>query len=220
MVKRFAFRAQYQEGRKEEILRYLESKSCTLKELAASDKIMTLSVFMWNNNLFLYYESIGEDIAPEELFGESGVYLKAWPGEADARYWVPMYDIFHYNRPVSIEHWRRKQKPEKIVGRLARLKPEMLSSYIYYHYQYQEEKPCDGNKTGIIHLNENVMFFYHEEPVNIEPPLYQGGLNTSNTPSAWGEVMGPHFIVWEDAPKGQEIWRNVDLVFHMPTLDE
>jgi hypothetical protein len=124
-----------------------------------------------------------------------------------------MYDIFHYNRPFDNEGWARTQPVQKYVGRLARLKPEMLSSYIFYHYQLQEETPGQGNKTGIINLHENLMFFYHEEPEIYEDKKYDGKLKTSNSPENWVELMEQHFIFWVDVPENQNVWININHIF-------
>jgi hypothetical protein len=58
------------------------------------------------------------------------------------------------------------------------------------------------------------MFFYQELPAIVEEPRRSGKLTTSNTPPNWQAVMFPHFILWEDAASGQEIWRAIDLVLH------
>jgi hypothetical protein len=96
-----------------------------------------------------------------------------------------MNDIFHYNQPDIAENWRGDRKVERRLGSLARLKPEMYGSYVFYHYQLQEEKPGSGNKTYIIGSHELYLFSYQELPVSLaEAP--QGLLATHNTPANWG----------------------------------
>lgn len=68
------------------------------------------------------------------------------------------------------------------------MKPEMVSSYIFYHYQLQEERPACGNKYGLISITENLLFFYTEEPVVKEEALYDGRMKTANTPGNWTEL--------------------------------
>lgn len=188
-----------------------------LETYLAEDKLMTLSIFNWKGTLFLYYECINEIIEPENLLGEISSCLEEWPGIEVTRYWVPMMDIFHYNKPLSTEHWRRKEPVQKRVARITRLKEDMYSSYIFYHYQHQEEHPSiAGNKYGLISVHENLMFFYHEEPGIVEKPsLYEGKLKTQNTPPNWGALMEPHFIFWKDTEESQKIWRYIDLVFEI-----
>jgi hypothetical protein len=179
-----------------------------------SFNILTLSLFNCEETLFLYYECIDYDVVPTEILGGISLYLKNWPGAKEERLWVPMYDIFHYNKPISIDQWKRKNVVQKPLGMIAKLKPEMISSYIFYHHQYQEEKPGDGDKYGIINLHENLMFFYLEEPCVKEKPQYKGILSTNHTPSNWGEVMEPHFIYWEDPSLEKEIWKHTEVILH------
>jgi L-rhamnose mutarotase len=212
MINRLIYRGQLKENKKEEAIKYFAQQGEWLKGLIISGKIITLSVFNSGSDVFLYYECKDSKINPQELFDQSAYMLQAWPGSDEPRYWVPMQDIFHYDKPITDEYWERKAPAEKSSARIVRLKPEMVSSYIYYHYQYQEEKPCDGDKAGIIGINENLLFFYQELPEVKEIPSYKGLFSTSNTPTNWMEVMTPHFIFWENAPEGQEIWKHTDLI--------
>ncbi|NGZ75349.1 hypothetical protein GYN08_08455 [Saccharibacillus sp. VR-M41] len=187
------------------------------------------------------------DAAPldaEALFPGAENVLSVWPGERGGRLFVPMTDIFHYRRPDAREPWRKTAAPNKgeadrgkaesdlkaggagggrsseSHGRVARLKPDMTASYVFYHYQYQEEKPGDGDKYGIIGLHENLLFFYAERPATIGPPPYEGTLKTRNTPKDWGSAMQPHFIEWRDAPEGQTVWLNADRVLEARLPDQ
>lgn len=153
-----------------------------------------------------------EAFEPELLLPGAGAALSAWPGEPRRRLFVPMADIFHYQRPAEGDHWRRTGQTES-YGRLARLKPDKVSSYVFYHYQYQEEKPGDGDKYGIIGLNENLLFFYAERPSTVELAPYEGTLTTRNTPEDWGAVMQPHFIEWPDKQENEKIWLNLKRAF-------
>ncbi|WP_258168318.1 hypothetical protein [Paenibacillus sp. AR247] len=175
-------------------------------------QVANLSLFADQKQLFLYYECLDTPVLPESLLAETGEQLAEWPGGAPGRRWVPMTDIFHYQHPVSNSQWARVHKERTPYGRIALLKPEQTASYIYYHYQYQEEKPGDGDKYGMIGMHENVLFFYSELPETITPVLYEGRLKTSLKPENWAEVMEPHFIKWEGAPDGQDIWRKLMLV--------
>lgn len=171
--------------------------------------ISWLSIFQDGQGLFLYYECSGKEAQPEQLFPGALEILKVWPGGEYPRLWVPMMDIFHYQQPVSGQHWKRNQVPGAPYGRLAVLKPEQVSSYVYYHYQYQEERPGDGDKYGIIGLHENLLFFYSELPATVEPAPYTGKLTTNLRPEQWGEVMEPHFIKWKNVEPDQEIWKKL-----------
>lgn len=196
-MKRFIYRAKLKAERKDEFHASLANLKSGLEADHANGKIMTLSVFHWNDNLFLYYECVNEAMEPDRLLGALNHCLEQWPGNGKARGWVPMMDIFHYNQPVSAEHWSRKEPVLQRCAKIARLKEEMYSSYIFYHYQFQEEKPAvAGNKYRIIAAHENLLFSYHEMPAIIEnPALYKGKLGTNNTPSNWAALMEPHFIM-------------------------
>ncbi len=126
-----------------------------------------------------------------------------------------MMDIFHCGEPRSAEDWQRKAPVESARARLTRLQPEMVSSYIFYHYQLQEEKPGSFDKYCLISLHENLLFFYQEYPQVVESPPRIGKLTTHNSPPNWQEVMFPHFLLWDDAPAGEEIWREIELVLQM-----
>lgn len=178
--------------------------------------VFGLSIFQSGPELFLYYECSGQRMAPEQLFPGAGEILKSWPGGEHPRWWVPMMDIFHYQQPVSAQHWKRNQGAGIPYGRLAALKPEQVSSYIYYHYQYQEERPGDGDKYGIIGLHENLLFFYSELPATVESAPYAGKLTTNLRPEHWGEVMEPHFNKWKDMPQDQATWKKLKLVLSIP----
>lgn len=73
--------------------------------------ISWLSIFQDGQWLFLYYECSGKEAQPEQLFPPAVEMLKVWPGGDYPRLWVPMMDIFHYQQPVSGQHWKRNQTP-------------------------------------------------------------------------------------------------------------
>lgn len=75
----------------------------------------------------------------------------------------------------------------------------MISSYIYYHYQLQEERAFTGDKYEIIAMHENLLFGYQEFPKVIEEPVVPGRLNTKGTPENWQDsCMDLHFQPWEE----------------------
>ena len=209
---RMLYRARLRKNFNEERMKYFERSKEKIKDYIDKEKIMTLSLSCSGEDIFLYYECIEEMTMPDRLFENAREFLKPWPGEESDRYFVPMMDIFHYNKPLSKEHWERKQKVDYRHVRVARLKPEMVSSYIFYHYQYQEESPGDGDKYGIIGIHENMLCFYLEHPTVKEASLYKGKLETNNTPEDWISLMLPHFILWEDAKEDQQIWRETEVI--------
>lgn len=213
-IQRAIYRAQAKPGQETAALAHFHQQAQQFKLGFAPGDLLTLSLFRWRTHFLAYWESIEQPIAPAVLFGDMGELLAPWPGADQARSFVPMMDIFHCLAPESVEHWRRKQPIQSVGLRLARLKPEMVSSYIFYHYQLQEEQPGSFDKYGLISLHENLICFYQEHPPIVEEPRQTGKLATTNTPPDWHTVMFPHFDLWEDAPPGQEIWRDTELVLH------
>jgi hypothetical protein len=177
-------------------------------------EVMTASAFHWGQAFYLYWESVQYPIEPDALFADVLLHLQHWPGEVAPRAFVPMMDIFHGMPALNVAQWQRKHQNERVQGRVARLRPEQVSSYIFYHYQLQEERPGSFDKYGIISIHENVLFYYQELPAVVEQPAPTGKLPTANTPDNWHEVMLPHFLLWNDAPAGQEIWRDINLIGH------
>lgn len=214
-MERCVYRAQIKPGAGAVVLNLFNGMNNKLKEFINTGEIMTLSVFKWNDNIFTYYECIDRIIKPEEIFGDISELLEKWPGEEKPRCWVPMMDIYHCCEPISAEYWKRKEPVKRVCARLNRLKPEMVSSYIFYHYQYQEELPGDWAKYPSIFLHENLMFFYTEEPDAPEKTPYSGKLNTSNTPGQWQDLMDKHFYPWEDDPELKKPWKEIEQVIHL-----
>lgn len=172
---------------------------------------MTAAAFQWRNNVFLYYECVRRDVAPEELAGAACGHLEPWPGEAEPRRWIPMVDVFHFNEPADYEHWLRKAPVERRAGRIAFLKPDRISSYVYYHYQLQEERAFFGDKYEIIAMHENMLFGYQEFPKAIEAPVVPGRLHTIGTPANWEHSrMDLHFQPWED---GHLFFKPIETLF-------
>ena len=175
------------------------------------DSLLTASLFQWGTSLFIYAETVGVAFSAEDALGDFGGCLKAWPDHsAEERYWVPMMDIFHYSKPQGVDHWRRKTPVEKPFARVIRLRPEKVSSYIFYHYQLQEERPGRGDKYGLITIHEDLLFFYQEQPRVVEESPAEPSLKTINTPPNWGELMSQHFAPWSDP--GEPEWRPITLL--------
>ncbi|MDQ0113473.1 hypothetical protein [Paenibacillus harenae] len=171
----------------------------TVRGLVRSGRLMTGAAFRWQNHLFVYAECMDLPVEADALMPEAAELLEDWPGQTDKRKWIPMIDVFHFNEPASREHWLRKEPVERRAGRVAHLKPEMAASYIYYHYQLQEEQAFHGPKYEIIAMHENLLFGYQEFPAVVEPPVLPGKLKTSGTPSNWSDSrMDLHFQPWED----------------------
>lgn len=203
LVHRLVYRAQMLEGREDEARRLLN-------DACLPEDVLTLSVFRFKRNLFFYYECTGDPCAPDQLFPTLENCLETIPFAEEKRHYLRMNEVFHYNRPTENGLWRDAEQNTPFA-RLNRLRPEMIASYIFYHHQLQEENPGCGDKYGLIALDENLMFFYEERPYRIEKPLYKGKLDTHNTPGGWGELMGQHFLPWDDT---DAVWRDdLELIY-------
>lgn len=209
---RRVYRAHCQPGQEGATAAHLRARLDALHALQAEGQLTTAAFFQWERHFFVYYETPDGALAPEALSGPMGEFLAVWPGAAQPRFFAPMMDIFHCGEPRSADEWRRTTPPEQVRARLTRLKPEMVSSYIFYHYQRQEERPGDFDKYCLITIHEDLLFFYQEFPRVVESPPRTGKLSTRNSPENWHEVMYPHFHLWDDAPAGEEIWRDIALL--------
>ncbi len=222
-ISRSVYRAQAKPDQADSALNRLCDLATALTLGTAPGDLMTVSLLRWGLHIFAYWESVDQPLAPEMLFPGLDDLLETWPGATPngdmGRTFVPMMDIFHYLAPENlagdaVDAWRRKAPVDQAWGRLARLQPPMVSSYIFLHYQLQEEKPGIGDKYGVISLHEDLIFFYQEQPAVVEAATIPGQLRTANTPDHWHDIMFPHFHLWDDAPPGQEIWRVIDPVLH------
>lgn len=173
-------------------------KTHIVQDFYETGKLMSISVFILDDTLFCYAESIHELLSPEILFDDALKCLIPMP-DLGGQFFRPMTEIFHFHVPQSEEHWRRKQKPDFCFGMIAKIIPSMTARYIYYHYQFQEEQPGKGDKYSRIFLSDDTAFFYGEIPEVVEPVSYQGALSTHNTPpeADWQRIMDEHFIPWD-----------------------
>ncbi len=148
------------------------------------------SMARYQNLVFLYLEG---ERNPDEVISEG---LCAFP---DGRHWIPMADIFHYSRPLSKEHWKRGVEGKTAEFRVAYLKPERISEYIYYHYLLQEEQPGLCDKYGMIFLHGNLLVMYLEYPREPETVKYAGKLSSHHTPENMWELVDQCFLVHGDS---------------------
>ena len=196
-----AYKAIIKDHKEKEVENFcLVRKNDIRKKYYETGKIMNVNAFTFKNELYVYIESCYEEILPDVLFSGIEVYLCAWP-DGENKYFYQQTEIFHFNQPDSNEHWKRKQKPDCCAGLIAKIDPEHTASYIFYHYQRQEEQPGNGEKYGRIFITGDTTFYYRELPEVEEEPFYKGKLNTKNTPPSdkWQDLMGEHFVFWDDS---------------------
>lgn len=179
-------------------------KTETLKPIP-NRSVSCLSVCRFNNMIFIYYESCCPTTKPEEVMVGDFVPFP------DGQLFFRMAEVFHYSKPLSDEHWQRRLENKHGRMDVVFLDPEKIQSYFFYHYQYQEEKPGDGDKYGIIFIYKNLLVFYLEDPCEPETEKYCGSLNTNNSPDEqeWKRLMSQHFLKWQDF-NGE--WRTIEKI--------
>ncbi len=211
MVKREMRLAQIKKDHKESFLANVNSNREEFIAILQKQGCTTFSLFEFKSLLFCYYETAddGVEMRWEEHLKQ---HLEAWPGEQIPRYSVLLLDIFHDNKPNREFSWRNNVNPLERIGSISRLKPDMYSSYVYYHYQMQEETPAKFNKYYMIGSHENYIFSYTETPAIIDPAP-PGLLQTRNTPGNWPEVMHPHFDLWIDVQDEEPLaWKRMEQI--------
>ncbi|OCT15287.1 hypothetical protein A8709_14415 [Paenibacillus pectinilyticus] len=203
-MKRWMYRSQLKEGFETSFLLELSKAGKVWQSELRQRGVMSGSVFERMGDLFLYFETEGEHCEWEWPDGCRAM-METWPGSGGKRrYAVPMLDIFHDGEPSEV---RDGQIDRERIGMLARLKPELYGSYIFYHYALQEEKPNSFNPTYTIGTHEDLIFSYHERPT----PAFEHGATRRTWPAPiapenWHDMMKPHFIPWSEGEQGPELW--------------
>jgi hypothetical protein len=181
-----------------------------LRQRLESERVPTFSVFHCDPFLCVYLES--EETYEWDWPTVYGEWLERWPGQDKPALSVPMLDIYHDGVPTDAASWRDGRHVERRIGSIARLEPDMAASYIFYHYQLQEEKPESFNKTYIIGAHGPFLFSYHELPATVCESKKQGLLSTNHSPAGqdWHVVMRPHFRTWENVSENEVIWKQME----------
>lgn len=172
--------------------------------------ILAMSLFRFEDMLAVYYESMDRELDLEgALAALTPCLLDIVQGSG--RKWRMMWELFHYSPWRGEAQWRRKQLGKRGIMRVNRLKPELFSSYVFHHYQLQEERPGFGDQYGLICFDDGLMCFYMENPEERETDPLPGALDTHNAPlERWQELMGRHFVPWPDT---NQPWKQMRCLF-------
>lgn len=218
-MERFMYRAQLKRGYEDLLKDRTSLCAASLKKLVGEGALMTLTIFILENQLYLYYECCSDEIKPHEMLPDLDSILEDWPGVADFtgsgvcggfRKWVRMTDIFDSSTPYDAGHWKRKQPVARRVGKLGFLKPEKVAAYVYYHYQLQTGSNATDNKYCTIAINENVLFYYDEEP-HIEDRHPEKEAKGMAVPiENWQQFMDTHFFLWEGDHEGDRKFKPME----------
>ena len=156
--------------------------------------LMTAALYYYGNQLFLYYEAVGEEIRPERFMAPLHPVLSQWPQKEDTCDWALMYNVFWHDAPKDDEDWKRSVPPERRRGRIAWLKHDTMFRYVYHHFAIAEEGILQGDRYQSIALHEDILFSYFEEP-RTPGNLRRDTTLQSQTIQAWLDVNPEsHFI--------------------------
>ena len=164
------------------------------QQLINDGAVMTAALYYYGNQLFLYYEAVGEEIRPERFMAPLHPVLSQWPQKEDTCDWALMYNVFWHDAPKDEEDWKRSVPPERRRGRIAWLKHDTMFRYVYHHFAIAEEGILQGDRYQSIALHEDILFSYFEEP-RTPGNLRRDTTLQSQTIQAWLDVNPEsHFI--------------------------
>lgn len=207
-MNRQLYYSQLRVGKEEAFYHAIRQDDGDLRRQMQMEQVLSVSLFMSGRYLCLYMETHpdGYDWDWPAAYAE---WLEVWPGEEQRRLSVRMLDIYHDGVPIDPDSWRFGRQVDDRIGCIARLKPEMAASYVYYHYQLQEERPESFNKTYMIGSYGTFLFSYREHPAVVGEAKCKGKLSSHNSPENWQEVMDPHFEPWTQVSDEERFWRNM-----------
>lgn len=209
---RHQFKAQIQKGSVERMVELIQENKGEIDQHLAGMRIHFFKVFQFNDLLFIYLES--ETLLSKFDFPSSfDGMLTDWPGESGNRKFVSMLDIFHDAIPRSKSVWRDSGSPRESLGSIVYLRPEKYCSYVFYHFQLQEEGLRKFNKHYVIGAHENCLFSYQELPAVIDSTNHDRVLDTNVSPENWAELMGEHFRPWPEGLDIEKPWKSIKEIF-------
>ena len=142
--------------------------------LIRGGKLMTAALYIYSRQLYLYTESVGTECAPESFLHPLAGKLSPWPQGDESVDWVRMTPVFWHAEPESADQWRLSRPRERRRGRIAYLKPDMLTEYVYHHFALTREGVFPGDKYMFISLYGTTLFSYFEEPRSSDSILNTG----------------------------------------------
>lgn len=185
------------------------------EQIAASLRgagINLFKLFRFDHLLFVYAESI-DPVLTLELPAKVTSALIDSPGDFGDRKFVSMLDIFHDAIPRVESVWREPGAPITSLASIVYLRPEKYCSYVFYHFQLQEEGLRKFNKRYIIGALENCLFSYQELPAVIDTTNHDRVLHTNVSPENWVELMGEHFQPWPEGLDIEKPWKSMEEIF-------
>ncbi|MGG1516311.1 hypothetical protein ABE504_12905 [Paenibacillus oryzisoli] len=205
------YRAQVKAGSETDFVSALAESARDWEYDLRGQSIASIAIFAKESSLFVYLEAMNEAALWHWPYACRD-HLEVWPkAEGNPRDTVPLLPIYRDGEPVDV----RRTGAHERLGHLARLRPEMYSSYIFYHFALQEEKPNSFNPTYVIGAHEELIFSYHERPA----PAFESGATRQTWPASilpsadWHELMEPHFQPWPGGDQGPVLWEKMNLIY-------
>lgn len=141
--------------------------SAALQKAQAEGRILTASLFRYENHLFFYAEGLNRPFTPQGLCPALDAALLPWPpalGEAEPRPWAAMQPYFYHDVPTTAADWQQGRCPQRRRGRIALLPLDSWCSYMEHHLRIVTEGLVEGDRWHLICVQEGVLFSYLEEP--------------------------------------------------------
>lgn len=193
-VYRCHYRGRLEEADAAQLSDLLQQCEQNAQQLINDGALMTAALYYYGNQLFLYYEAVGEEIRPERFMAPLHPVLSQWPQKEDTCDWALMYNVFWHDAPKDDEDWKRSVPPERRRGRIAWLKHDTMFRYVYHHFAIAEEGILQGDRYQSIALHEDILFSCFEEP-RTPGNLRRDTTLQSQTIQAWLDVNPEsHFI--------------------------
>ena len=181
--------------------------SAALQKAQAEGRILTASLFRYENHLFFYAEGLNRPFTPQGLCPALDAALLPWPpalGEAAPRPWAAMQPYFYHDIPTTAGDWLRERHSGAQHGRIAVLKPDKWCSYMEYHLKLVSEGLLEGDRWHLISVQENLLFSYLEEPrthVNIR---HQPGVPSAELQEWLAVDPESHFVHFAKEQQGPD----------------
>lgn len=221
-MKRLLYYSQLRRDSESEFRQMVNTDIESLRRDWSAQGLYDVSIFVLQQFVFIYAEAGSSSEYAEWRWPRYyGRILETWPlvplsmghpsGSTDSLE-VPLIAIFHDGVPSDCSSWRDHRHIDERIGSVACLRPEMAASYIYYHFQKQEEAASSFNQTYMIGMFGTLIFSYHELPSLTSGHKPQGLLHTRQSPIHWHDAMLPHFIPWKDESGNDILWMQMERI--------
>jgi hypothetical protein len=172
-VYRCHYRGRLEDSDAAQLVDLLQQCEQNAQQLINDGALMTAALYYYGNQLFLYYEAVGEEIRPERFMAPLHPVLSQWPQKEDTCDWALMYNVFWHDAPKDDEDWKRSVPPERRRGRIAWLKHDTMFRYVYHHFAIAEEGILQGDRvdSGCQHTHVIGTATVHARALSASPDI-------------------------------------------------